>query len=258
MQTSTETTTETEKSPASRKGVEPISGAFGITLGEHFEPSMVTKVLSEQEHVYTGLDDIKLKGTLYHVEPSNPDKRFQQYTVKTTNEGLIYAIQGEYQYKVNQDATKQLEAKVDSGGQSQVKADTAKPIGKGKGLGKPGGKPQTRTLQATCKAEVKTLAKELESRYGKPRGQGWDGLWFAFRQYSDTSNLSLRLYGHRCRTGMYSIIYTDIKLQQGIVASKASIAAKAIKPSTVTVEKDKAPIIGNVLAAQPGSETDVY
>lgn len=210
--------TEVENSPAP----ESITGAFGIPLGEAFQPSMVAKVISEQAQTYTGPEDKKLKGTLYRVEPSNPDKRFQQYSLKTTDKGIIYAIQGDYQYEV-----KQVEAK---------------PKGMGKGLGKPGNKQQAKAFQATCKAEVKAIAKELESRYGKPRGQGWDGLWFAFRQFSDTTNLSLRLYGHRCRTGMYSIIYTDIKLQRGIVPGKASISAKAkaktplLDPQTLRTE----------------------
>ena len=222
-----------ENTPAPK----PITGAFGIPLGVPFRPSMVAKVISEQEQTYSGKDDTKLKGTLYRVEPSNPDKRFQQYSLKTTDKGIIYAIQGDYQYEV-----KQVEAK---------------PKGMGKGLGKPGNKQQAKTFQTTCKAEVKTIAKELESRYGKPRGQGWDGLWFAFRQFSDTTNLSLRLYGHRCRTGMYSIIYTDIKLQRGIVPGKASISAKVEMPSAGSVDTDKVstkPIPENVSASQTGSE----
>lgn len=266
MQTSTEPTTETEGALASKKAFEPISGAFGITLSERFQPSMVAKVLSEQEQTYTGPDDTKLKGTLYRVEPSKPDTRFQQYSLKTTDKGIIYAILGDYQYKVkqdenssaleNQDAAKQLEAKPDSDKQDQVKADETKSKGKGKGLGKPGNKPQAKTIQATCKAEVKTIAKELESRYGKPRGQGWDGLWFAFRQFSDTSNLSLRLYGHRCRTGMYSIIYTDIKLQRGIVPVKAKLSPKVKAPPADPVHADKVPVIEDVSASQTATKTE--
>ena len=98
--------------------------------------------------------------------------------------------------------------------QGNTKPDETRPEGKGKGLGKPGNKKQTELIQSTCKAEVKNMAKELESLYGKPRGQGWDGLWFTFRQVSDTADRGLKLYGHRCRTGMYSIIYTDEKAQR--------------------------------------------
>jgi hypothetical protein len=70
------------------------------------------------------------------------------------------------------------------------------------------------------------MAGELASRYGKPRGQGWDGLWFTFRQFSETSNRGMKLYGHRCRSGMYSIIYTDDKVQRGMQPGKADTSAK--------------------------------
>lgn len=83
-------------------------------------------------------------------------------------------------------------------------------------MGKPDNKKQARVIQSTCKAAVKTLAGELESRYGKPRGRGWDGLWFTFRQRSDTDNKGIRLYGHRCRSGMYSVVYTDEELLRGL------------------------------------------
>jgi hypothetical protein len=168
-----------EKTSAADRAPGPISGAFGILLGERFKPSMVAKVLDEQEQTYRGQGGVELKGTLLRVEPSEPDARFQRYSVKTTGDGIIYAIQGEYQFEVEQGKGK------------QVKVNRAS------------------VLRATCKAEVKALAEELETRYGKHRGKGWDGEWFSFRQISDTAYKSLRLYAHRCRTGMYSVIYTD-------------------------------------------------
>ena len=172
--------TDTVDSSTAEKSPDPITGAFGITLGERFEASMVARVLSEQEQTYRGQDGMELKGTLHRVEPSDPDTHFQHYSVKTTDEGIIYAIQGDYQFEVD--------------------------VARGKQAGKV---KKSRVIRKRCKDVVKKLAGELESHYGKPRGKGWDGEWFAFRQVSDTSNKSLRLYAHRCRTGMYSVIYTD-------------------------------------------------
>jgi hypothetical protein len=218
--------TETVKAPAvdkaADKAVEPITGAFGIPLGEQFESSMVAKVLSKQEQIYNGQGGAKLKGSLIRVEPSQPDERFQNYSIKTTDDGLIYAIQGDYQYKVEPDETK--------------------PKGSGKGASKPGNRQPATAMQKTCKAAVKTMAGELESRYGKARGKGWDGLWFTFRQSADISNKGLKLYGHRCRTGMYSIIYTDEIVQRRTQPDKANTqstlsnkesGSKTDSPSTV-------------------------
>ena len=213
--------TEIAKTPVADKAVEPITGAFGIQLGEQFDASMVAKVLSKQEHSYKGQGGIKLKGQLLRIEPGKPDERFQQYSIKTSDAGIIYAIQGDYQYKVESDEARSNEAK----------ANETKPEGKGKGAGKPGNKKPANAIQKTCKAAVKTMAGELESRYGKPRGQGWDGLWYTFRQPSDTSNRGLKLYGHRCRTGMYSIIYTDDKVQRGMSSGKVDKPPEAGKPT---------------------------
>ena len=115
---------EIEKAEVADKSVEPITGAFGIALGEHFETSMVAKVLSKQEQSYKGQGGIKLKGQLLRIEPTKPDDRFQQYSIKTTDAGIIYAIQGDYQYKVELDETK---------------PDEAKPKGSGKGSGRGSG-----------------------------------------------------------------------------------------------------------------------
>lgn len=143
---------------AADRAVEPITGAFGILLGERFEVSMVSRVLSKQEHSYKGQGGTKLKGKLLLVEPGKPDERFQKYSIKTTEAGIIYAIHGDYQYEVEPD---------------EAKTDETRPQGKGKGLGKPGNKTQANAIRKTCKAAVKAMATELESRYGKPRGQGW-------------------------------------------------------------------------------------
>ena len=217
---------ETVKAPAvdkaADKAVEPITGAFGIPLGEQFETSMVAKVLGKQEQIYNGQAGAKLKGSLIRVEPGKPDGRFQQYSIKTTYDGLIYAIEGDYQYKVEPDEAKQDETE---------QAET-KPKGSGKGASKPGNRQPATAMQKTCKAAVKTMAGELESRYGKPRGKGWDGLWFTFRQPSDTSNKGLKLYGHRCRSGMYSIVYTDEIVRRGTPPGKAGTSPETGTPAT--------------------------
>ena len=227
--------TEVVKTSAADKAVEAITGAFGIPLGEKFDASMVTKVLSKQEKSYKGQGGIKLKGQLLRIEPVKPDERFQQYSIKITDEGVIYAIQGDYQYKTESD---------------EAKSDETKPKGSGKGMGKPGNKKPANAMQLTCKATVKALAGELESRYGKPRGQGWDGLWYTFRQFSDTSNKGVKLYGHRCRTGMYSIIYTDEKVQRGMQA------ARAVTPATdsASVKSEPGAESGAQNETQPGKK----
>ncbi len=224
------------------KAVEPITGAFGIPLGEHFEASMVAKVLSKQEHSYKGQGTTKLKGQLLRIEPVKPDDRFQQYSLKTTDEGIIYAIQGDYQYKAESDKAmpdeaNQDEARPDEAMQVEAMQVEAKAKGSGKGAGKPGNRQPANAMQLTCKAAVNTLAGELEARYGKPRGQGWDGLWYTFRQFSDTANKGVKLYGHRCRTGMYSIIYTDNKAQRAMQPGKAKSSVEAGTPATGSAPK---------------------
>ena len=233
--------TEVAKTPAADKAVDPITGAFGVQLGEQFDVSMVAKVLSKQEQIYSGQDGIKLKGQLLRIEPSKPDERFQQYSLKTTEAGIIYAIQGDYQYKVESD---------------EAKADETRPKGSGKGAGKPGNKQPATAIQKTCKAAVKTMAGELESRYGKPRGQGWDGLWFTFRQPSDTSNRGLKLYGHRCRSGMYSIVYIDDKVQRGMQAGKAGTSPETGSPATGIASAKQEPDVesGAQSETQPGKK----
>ena len=221
-------TTETEKAPAADKAPEPITSAFGIPLGEHFEASMVARVLDKQEQTYSGQGGTKLKGSLLRVEPSEPDERFQRYSLKTTGDDIVYAIRGDYQF--------------------EVEAARGKQAGKVK---------TSREIRKRCKDVVKELATELEASHGKPRGKGWDGEWFAFRQSSDTANKSLRLYAHRCRTGMYSIIYTDEKVQRGTVPGKASTSSEeGTLPEAGTSPEASTPSTGSVPAKpEPGNES---
>lgn len=190
-------TAETEQASVPEKEPEPITGAFGITLGELFKPSMVARVISEQPQKYRGPEGMELTGSLIQVEPRQPDQRFQRYAVKTTDKGIVYAIRAEYQFELEK-------AKEDK--------DKAK---------------RSTKFRKTCKNAVKALAREFEGRYGKPRGKGWDGEWFAFRQSSEISNNSLRLYGNRCRTGLYSMVLTDEKVQRAAQPEKASTKWKA-------------------------------
>jgi hypothetical protein len=169
----------TEQASVPGKAPEPITGAFGITLGKLFKPSMVAKVIDKQPHKYRGPEGTQLTGSLIQVEPVQPDERFQRYAVMTTDKDIVYAIRAEYQFELKK-------AKEDK--------DKAK---------------RSTKFRKTCKNAVKSLAKEMEARHGKPRGAGWDGEWFAFRQFTENTDKSLRLYGNRCRSGIYSVVYTD-------------------------------------------------
>jgi hypothetical protein len=76
---------------------EPVTGAFGIPLGERFSPDLVVEVLREAEHSYRGADGDQRKGVRYWVEPKIPNPNFTVYSVSTTSDGTIYAIRGEHQ-----------------------------------------------------------------------------------------------------------------------------------------------------------------
>lgn len=156
------------KSDEAQKKHEPIESAFGIPLGKVFEPAMVTKVVSDQPKNYRSADGSEHTGMHYSVVPTQPDKRFQDYTIMTTDKGVIYEVRADFQ----------MEKKSEK-------------------------------LRADCKTEVKALAHELETRHGEPRGKGWQAEWFAFRQQSDESDRSIRVLGNHCRTGKYSVIYSD-------------------------------------------------
>jgi hypothetical protein len=71
-----------------------ITGAFGLTLGEVFAPWMVAKVISQEEARYKGRgeDQTEYTGTQYQVEPAIANPHFNQYLVKTNQDGIIYNI----------------------------------------------------------------------------------------------------------------------------------------------------------------------
>ena len=81
--------------PTPGKTPEPIAGAFGIPLGERFDPCMVAKVLSQEDKTYRGPDKEERKGILYRVEPKVTNTLLNTYAVATTAEGLIYSIRGD-------------------------------------------------------------------------------------------------------------------------------------------------------------------
>lgn len=83
-----------EEAPA--KEPEPVTGAFGIPLGEHFEPGLVAKVLGEKPVTYRTPDKSSRTGTRYLVEPKEPNIHFNAYSVDTTEDGLIFAVRGDY------------------------------------------------------------------------------------------------------------------------------------------------------------------
>lgn len=84
-----------EVQPPEEKPVEPITGAFGITLGARFEPSMVEKVLAEEPQGYRIADKSERQGMLYRVVPKVPDPKYSDYAIATTEDGTIYRIRGE-------------------------------------------------------------------------------------------------------------------------------------------------------------------
>ena len=193
------------QTPAAEKSPEPITGAFGITLGERFEAAMVARVLDQQEQSYRGPEGAELEGSLFTVEPREPDERFQRYAIKTTSDGMIYAIQAEYQYEIDKSMSEQ-------------------------------GKPKrSRKLRKTCKDAVKLVAKDYKARYGEPRGTGWDGEWYAFRQLSENTDKSLRLYANRCRSGIYSVVFTD----QALLGIQAEQAKRQQKPAKEEQQEQK-------------------
>jgi len=74
----------------------PITGAFGLTLGEKFAPYMVGKVLGQEQQTYKDRGEQKTEhtGTLYRVEPNVPNPYFNEYKVSTNQDGIIYSIIG--------------------------------------------------------------------------------------------------------------------------------------------------------------------
>ena len=145
-----------------------------------------------------------MEGNLISVVPVQPDERFQRYEVRTTDKDIVYAIHAEYQFDLEKEKAEK-------------------------------DKKRSTKFRKTCRNAVKSLAKELEARYGKPRGQGWDGEWYAFRQLSENTDKSLRLYANRCRTGIYSAVYTD----QALLGSQAEQAKRQQKPAKEEQQEQK-------------------
>ena len=81
-----------EEEPA--KEPAPVTGAFGIPLGERFDPCMVKEVLAEEELSYRKAKDVEAMGKRYRVEPRVPNAHFNQYRVSVNEHGIIYAVEG--------------------------------------------------------------------------------------------------------------------------------------------------------------------
>jgi len=171
-----ESAAEQDKEVATEKKPEPVTGAFGVPLGERFEPCMVAKIIGQEDKTYRGPDKVEQKGILYRVEPRVTNERFSAYSVETTRAGIIYAVHGDY---------------------------------------------ESTDKQSKCDV-TKQLAAFLEEKYGRPRGKGAYGEWYAFRDMSAELYRGVRLYANRCRRGIYSIIYSD---DQAKTADAPSIPA---------------------------------
>ena len=63
--------------------------------------------------------------------------------------------------------------------------------------------------KASACETTKEIAAYLTSKYGKPRGKGMLGDWYAFRESASGPYRGIRLYAQRCRNGRYSIVYSD-------------------------------------------------
>ena len=115
-----------EATPPEEKPVEPVTGAFGLTLGTRFEPSLVEKVLSEKPQGYRVADKSERQGTLYRVIPKSPDPNFSDYSVATTEDGTIYRIGAEHA-----DAERRSKCAVTKEIAAALTQKYGKPLGKG-------------------------------------------------------------------------------------------------------------------------------
>jgi hypothetical protein len=115
-----------EVKPPEEKPVEPVTGAFGLTLGTRFEPSLVEKVLSEKPQGYRVADKTERQGTLYRVVPKSPDPNFSDYSVSTTEDGTIYRIDAELA-----DAERRSKCAVTKEIAASLTKKYGEPIGKG-------------------------------------------------------------------------------------------------------------------------------
>ncbi|MEA3278963.1 MAG: hypothetical protein U9Q81_27455 [Pseudomonadota bacterium] len=158
-----------QSEPALEGTKEPVIGAFGVPLGEPFDPCMVAKVISKEEISYEGRDKAELKGTLYRVEAKVPNPHFNEYSLKTTSDGRIYEIVGRFEHPEKATQCK------------ETKRLAEFLIGK---YGKPRGKGMLGDWYS-----FRDFRDFGESKSGPYKG--------------------LRLYAPRCRNGRYWIQYSD-------------------------------------------------
>ncbi|MBP8283481.1 MAG: hypothetical protein KAX51_13065 [Chromatiaceae bacterium] len=194
-----------EAVPEGQPEPEPVTGAFGIPLGEPFQPCLVAKVLAEEERAYRGVDQMEHKGTVYRVELRSPHPHFSTYTVETTEDGTIYRIRADYEAPD----------------------------------------------KATRCAVVKEIAAALEQRYGKPRGKGYQGEWYAFRDLTAEGYRGIRLNAVRCGRGIYSISYEDATYTLGPLPGQAKAAEGEPRKRTQIVVPARPGRPGDPLGARP-------
>ncbi len=94
---STASESESESQPPTETKLRPVTGAFGIPLGEPFGPCMVARIISEEPHTYRKAKDVQASGIRYQVEPKVPNPLFNGYSVLVNESGIVYAIQGEHE-----------------------------------------------------------------------------------------------------------------------------------------------------------------
>jgi hypothetical protein len=158
--------TASEPEAAAEPSKAPITGAFGLTLGEVFADWMVANFISQEETTtQRGMAEerIAYPGTLYRVEPHISNPLFNEYLVTTNQHGIIYSIRAR-----------------------QNPSEKA----------------------ATCDL-TREMGKYLIGKYGKPRGAGMLGEWYAFRDRLDGPYRGVRLFAQRCRNGRYEVHYSD-------------------------------------------------
>ena len=102
---------ETTADPAAAAEPAPVTGAFGVPLGEPFEPCRVAEVLDEHPKSFTDRDGNVHEGSEFQVRPRVPNPHFDRYSVLTNEHGVVYSVQASFedpQKKTRCEATRKL------------------------------------------------------------------------------------------------------------------------------------------------------
>jgi hypothetical protein len=108
--------TQPEAGSEPEQAPEPVTGAFGIRLGEPFSPCVVAEVLGQAPVTYRDADKAEQTGTRYRVVPRVPNSRFTEYAVDVNRDGIVYAVRAEYQSDTRENlcgVTKELAASLE-------------------------------------------------------------------------------------------------------------------------------------------------